>query len=76
LTDLKLPSLTDENTRKNWELYGHPDGRQQTSVGIALPTWVIEGKNNKWVLGFYGIIFGGALPVLVVHLSGFASWNF
>lgn len=37
-------------------------------MGIALPKWVIEGKNNIWVLGIYGIIFGGALPALVVSL--------
>lgn len=34
-------------------------------MGIALPKWVIEGRNNIWVLGFYGLIFGGALPALV-----------
>jgi len=35
-------------------------------MGIALPKWIIEGKNNIWVLGVYGILFGGALPTLVV----------
>ncbi|EGO04169.1 hypothetical protein SERLA73DRAFT_67885 [Serpula lacrymans var. lacrymans S7.3] len=58
-------SLTDETIRQNWELYGHPDGRQEVSMGIALPKWIIEGKNNIWVLGLYGLIFGGALPALV-----------
>ncbi|TFK66638.1 hypothetical protein BDN72DRAFT_799683 [Pluteus cervinus] len=58
-------SLTDETIRTNWEVYGHPDGRQETSMGIALPKWIIEGKNNIWVLGFYGLVFGGALPILV-----------
>ncbi|KAI0773666.1 DnaJ-domain-containing protein [Fomes fomentarius] len=58
-------SLTDENIRKNWELYGHPDGRQEVSMGIALPKWIIESNNNIWVLGAYGLIFGGALPALV-----------
>ncbi|KAG2357187.1 translocation protein sec63 [Suillus spraguei] len=58
-------SLTDETIRRNWELFGHPDGRQEVSMGIALPKWVIEGKNNIWVLGVYGILFGGALPTLV-----------
>jgi translocation protein SEC63 len=63
-------SLTDQTIRKNWELYGHPDGRQEVSMGIALPHWIIEGKNNKWVLGVYALIFGGALPILV------GSWWF
>jgi translocation protein SEC63 len=34
-------------------------------MGIALPKWIIEGKNNIWVLGAYGLMFGGALPALV-----------
>lgn len=62
-------SLTDENIRKNWELYGHPDGRQEVSMGIALPKWIIESNNNIWVLGAYGLIFGGALPALVVRIA-------
>lgn len=36
-------------------------------MGIALPKWIVEGKNNIWVLGVYGIIFGVALPSLVVR---------
>ncbi|TFK45466.1 DnaJ-domain-containing protein [Heliocybe sulcata] len=58
-------ALTDETIRKNWELYGHPDGRQEVSMGIALPAWIIEGKNTIWVLGTYGLVFGGALPAVV-----------
>jgi translocation protein SEC63 len=65
LSHSTLYRLTDETIRKNWELYGHPDGRQEVAVGIALPKWIVEGKNNIWVLGFYGLIFGGALPALV-----------
>ncbi|KAK2464479.1 hypothetical protein APHAL10511_003458 [Amanita phalloides] len=58
-------SLTDETIRKNWELYGNPDGRQEMSMGIALPQWIVESKNNVWVLSVYGLLFGGALPALV-----------
>jgi len=58
-------ALTDETIRKNWELYGNPDGRQEMTMGIALPKWIVESHNNVWVLGFYGLLFGGALPALV-----------
>ncbi|KAH9928945.1 Sec63 Brl domain-containing protein [Fomitopsis serialis] len=58
-------SLTDETIRKNWQMYGHPDGRQEVSMGIALPKWIVESGNNIWVLGAYGLLFGGALPALV-----------
>lgn len=60
-------SLTDETIRKNFELYGHPDGRQEMSMGIALPSWVIESQNNIWVLGVYGLVFGIGLPYLVAR---------
>lgn len=35
-------------------------------MGIALPKWIVESGNNIWVLGAYGVIFGGALPAIVV----------
>ena len=34
-------------------------------MGIAIPIQFIEGKNNIWVLGLYGLIFGFGLPALV-----------
>lgn len=34
-------------------------------MGIALPKWIVESQNNVWVLGVYGLLFGGALPLLV-----------
>ncbi|KAF6743039.1 translocation protein sec63 [Ephemerocybe angulata] len=58
-------SLTDETIRKNWLEWNNPDGPQTTSMGIALPPWIVESKNNVWVLGVYGLLFGGALPLLV-----------
>lgn len=58
-------SLTDETIRENYEKYGHPDGRQEMSMGIAIPIQFIEGKNNVWVLGLYALIFGFSLPALV-----------
>ncbi|TEB29020.1 translocation protein sec63 [Coprinellus micaceus] len=58
-------SLTDETIRKNWLEWNNPDGPQTTSMGIALPPWIVESRNNVWVLGVYGILFGGALPLLV-----------
>jgi len=58
-------SLTDETVRRNLELYGHPDGKQEYSMGIAIPRWIVEGQNNMWVLGVYGVVFGVGLPFLV-----------
>lgn len=58
-------ALTDEEVRRNYEEYGHPDGKQEFSMSIALPTWIIEAKNNYYVLGVYGLVFGLLLPYFV-----------
>ncbi|CAH1761399.1 12429_t:CDS:10 [Entrophospora sp. SA101] len=39
--------------------------RKTYSLGIALPTWLVESKNSPFVLGIYGIVFGLLLPYYV-----------
>ena len=34
-------------------------------MGIALPSWIVAGKNNIWVLGVYAVLIGGVLPGMV-----------
>jgi len=34
-------------------------------MGLALPSWVVDAKNNYWVLGGYAVLFAGILPYLV-----------
>lgn len=58
-------ALTDDEARKNWELYGNPDGPGATSFGIALPSWIVEKENSFVVLGIYALVFMVALPVSV-----------
>jgi translocation protein SEC63 len=58
-------TLTDDDTRKNWEEYGNPDGRQSFSFGIALPSWIVDPENKAAVLGVYAILFGLLLPYVV-----------
>ncbi|WWC88015.1 uncharacterized protein L201_002918 [Kwoniella dendrophila CBS 6074] len=58
-------SLTDEVTRENLAKYGNPDGPQQREDKIAIPQWVVEGKNSIWVLGAYGLVLGGGIPWIV-----------
>lgn len=58
-------ALTDDESRKNWELYGNPDGPGATSFGIALPSWIVEKENSALVLGMYILVFMVALPVSV-----------
>ena len=63
-------TLTDEKSRKNWEDYGNPDGPTTYSLGIALPSWLVESKNAFWILALYALGFGLLVPFLVSQ-----SWN-
>ncbi|XP_029655236.1 translocation protein SEC63 homolog [Octopus sinensis] len=58
-------ALTDEESRKNWEEYGNPDGPGVTRFGIALPKWIVERENSVWVLAVYGLVFMILLPFIV-----------
>ena len=68
-------TLTDEEVRRNVLEYGHPDGKQSVSIGLALPAWIIDSHNNIWVLGLYGILFGGFLPYFVVRTTSVVCLN-
>lgn len=58
-------ALTDDEVRENYIKYGHPDGPQQTTHGIALPKWMIEGTGSPVVVSIYAVIFGIGLPWFV-----------
>ncbi|KAK8152934.1 Sec63 Brl domain-containing protein [Phyllosticta citrichinensis] len=58
-------TLTDEEVRNNYLQYGHPDGKQSFSIGIALPKWIVTEGNGKFVLLAYGLVLGVVLPYLV-----------
>lgn len=58
-------TLTDEEVRNNWVQYGHPDGKQSFTIGIALPKFLIQQGNGKYVLVVYGALLGVLLPFLV-----------
>ncbi|KAF3907453.1 hypothetical protein ABW21_db0208389 [Orbilia brochopaga] len=58
-------ALTDEEIRRNYQEYGHPDGKQSYSIGIALPQWTVADGSKYWVLAFYGVMFGIVLPYYV-----------
>lgn len=58
-------ALTDEVTRENFLKYGHPDGRQDVSHGIAIPKFLVEGKYSLLMIGFYFVLIGFILPYVV-----------
>lgn len=60
-------ALTDEDIRRNYEETGNPDGIRNMTLGIALPSWLVEQDNNLVVLAIYAIIFGLGLPFIVAR---------
>jgi len=58
-------ALTDEEVRNNYKQYGHPDGKQSFSIGIALPKFIVTDGNGKYVLLVYGLLLGVLLPYVV-----------
>ncbi|KAK6458982.1 translocation protein [Scheffersomyces xylosifermentans] len=58
-------ALTDEVTRANFLQYGHPDGRQEVSHGIALPKFLVEGKYSPIMVVLYFLVIGVLLPFIV-----------
>lgn len=58
-------ALTDEEIRNNYIQFGHPDGKQSFSIGIALPKIMISEGNGKYVILVYSILLGVLLPYLV-----------
>lgn len=58
-------ALTDEESRKNWEEYGNPDGPTAAHFGIALPKWMIQKENFYVVIGAYVLLFMLILPIAV-----------
>jgi translocation protein SEC63 len=58
-------ALTDEEIRNNFLQYGHPDGKQSFSIGIALPKWIITDGHGKYVLLMYALALGVLLPYTV-----------
>ena len=51
--------------RNNYIQYGHPDGKQSFSIGIALPKFMVTEGNGKYVLLAYAGLLGVLLPWLV-----------
>lgn len=58
-------ALTDEEIRNNYVQYGHPDGKQSFSIGIALPKWIVTEGAGKYVLLIYALALGVILPYTV-----------
>ncbi|GEQ68385.1 hypothetical protein JCM33374_g2053 [Metschnikowia sp. JCM 33374] len=63
--NLAYKALTDDVTKENLRLYGHPDGPQDISHGIAIPKFLVEGKYSSLMIVVYFILIGVVLPLVV-----------
>ena len=61
-------ALTDPIAKKNWELYGNPDGRQALEMSVGLPAFLLEKENQFYVVGCY------LMMILVVFPSAVLVW--
>jgi translocation protein SEC63 len=57
-------TLTDEGARSNYERFGHPDGKQSTKLGIALPE-MLFGKGGMAPVMLITLVVAGVLLPLV-----------
>jgi translocation protein SEC63 len=62
-------SLTDEVARKNFELYGNPDGPGSMRLAVGLPSFVLNKKNHMPILFLF-------LIIIIVIIPGFVWFWF
>jgi len=58
--------LTDPKKKENYMKYGSPDGPSAFTVGIALPSFLFNPKNQIIVLIGFALIFLGLIPYVVL----------
>lgn len=58
-------ALTDEITKANYLTYGHPDGPQTVSHGIAIPSFLVDRAASPLVVLAYLVLLSVVLPYLV-----------
>lgn len=58
-------ALTDEITKANYLTYGHPDGPQTVSHGIALPSFLVDRVASPLVILIYAVMLSIVLPYFV-----------
>ena len=59
-------SLTDEVAKRNFELYGNPDGPESMRLAVGLPSFVLNKKNHMPILILFFILIVFILPAFVI----------
>jgi hypothetical protein len=65
-----MPSpFADDVSRENYEKYGHPDGPQALSMGVALPEWLLSQDAKAAPFVLISLVF-----VAIILPLGIAAW--
>ena len=46
-------TLNDDVAKKNFELYGNPDGRSPMRISLGMPSFILNKKNHVYILIFF-----------------------
>ena len=69
-------ALTNEESKKNFEKYGNPDGPGSMRISVALPSFVLEKKNHMPILVLFVIFILVILPVsFLMWYHGNSEYN-
>jgi hypothetical protein len=64
--NLAYKTLTNDIARENYELYGHPDGPQTSTLDFALPDWLLHPEGNVALV--LVILYIGMFVALITYL--------
>jgi len=59
-------ALTDEVAKKNYEMYGNPDGPSAMKVGIGLPRFLVEEQYQLLILIVFFVVLLFIVPVIFI----------
>jgi translocation protein SEC63 len=58
-------ALTDEVAKRNYEVYGNPDGPGSMRLAVGLPSFILDKKNHMPILLFFLFIIIIVIPLSV-----------
>jgi len=69
-------ALTDDKAKRNYELYGNPDGPGPLEIGIALPEFLIKKENQITVLVVFFLFLLVIIPGIGLYwFSSVSKYN-
>lgn len=69
--NLAYKALSDPASKENYQLYGHPDGPQTSTLSFAMPDWLLHPKGNVAIILviMYMALFASIILYVVRYVS-------